>query len=899
MGRTTSALNFSGHKNFSRYEHETEKIDRNENMTRTIGFINPVGRNKRYSANNSILNNVYNYNTSNISLISFNDFNNIKSGFQLNKSFKSRTTKHKYRNLINLRPPSIETKINIDKMNFFKKPDVPRNLDVLNLILKHSPEKIDMKLVAQKMNILNKEIKDKSLNSTVKKFYDYNVIYGYKSNNIIKSYTPKLILKKPGKAKKVTKNGLEIQQIFNNSDISALFNQKCIDLNIPLKEELLNRFTDFIKLKCVNRVIDLTDCKLGLSSMLVLSEILINNNDNFSRLILSKNNFGDKGIEILLDSISDNNSILELNLSSNSISPRGGKLIFEYLLNQNSIISLDLSSEDGINRNRICAEGVKPLEEVLQTNFFIENLDISSNSIKNEGFKYLINGLKGNEVMKKLNVSNNEIDEKGIFYLKENLKNCKVEMLDLSFNPIGNEGCIAISKCLIAEKLSEINYINLSECNIKFNGVKEFFKYMKNNKKLDTILFNRNNLFSRKWIYLEEFLFNLNLKHLGLNSCSLNVAVEDISKIIIHHPTLKILELSHNQINDDSFSFFKSFPKENLTLIELDFSRNYISDRSAKYFFAKLYNNKSLQKLNFFDNQLQNDSANAIIESLKENHSLIYINLKSNRIPIRIMNEINYRIQTNKLKERGNFLPKLKREIKDLSFEPNEINVLKGRIIMQDNEKKLSVKKLKEDNKIIKLKKTETEKELNIIESQSDDLLLKLKELNESINNEIELKENEMNDFNKQCEKLQKNIVNLLAEVENLNSQNEALKEKYNDVNKKFKKSYNTTLKKFENKRKFLQIIIEQLNYKKKKFSLNQRVLDRLKNPEKFNPLNEKEIVKSNKSEDVTKRLNKIKSENNIAAKNLDEMSILKKEPKTSSSKRSKSKKGIINLKKA
>ena len=159
-------------------------------------------------------------------------------------------------------------------------------------------------------------------------------------------------------------------------------------------------------------------------------------------------------------------------------------------------------------------------------------------------------------------------------------------MLDLSFNPIGNEGCIAISKCLIAEKLSEINYINLSECNIKFNGVKEFFKYMKNNKKLDTILFNRNNLFSRKWIYLEEFLFNLNLKHLGLNSCSLNVAVEDISKIIIHHPTLKILELSHNQINDDSFSFFKSFPKENLTLIELDFSRNYISDRSAKYFFS-------------------------------------------------------------------------------------------------------------------------------------------------------------------------------------------------------------------------------------------------------------------------------------------------------------------------
>ena len=171
---------------------------------------------------------------------------------------------------------------------------------------------------------------------------------------------------------KKNKTGVEFKQILNDRDISALFNQKCFDLNIPLKEELLNRFTDYIKLKCVNRIIDLSDCKLGLSSMLVLREILINNIDNYSRLILSKNNFGDRGIEILLDSIRDNDNILELNLSSNNISPKGGKLIFEFLLDQNSIISLDLSSEDGINRNRICAEGVKPLEEVLQTNFFIE-----------------------------------------------------------------------------------------------------------------------------------------------------------------------------------------------------------------------------------------------------------------------------------------------------------------------------------------------------------------------------------------------------------------------------------------------------------------------------------------------------------------------------------------------
>ena len=130
-------------------------------------------------------------NTSNISVIPPNDFKIKKNEIQINKHFKPKTAKHKYKKLINFRPSSTETHINIDKINLFRKSNVPHNLDVLNLILKHSPEKIDMKLVAQKMNVLNKEMKKRNINSASKKFYNYNVIFGYKSNNIIKSYTPK------------------------------------------------------------------------------------------------------------------------------------------------------------------------------------------------------------------------------------------------------------------------------------------------------------------------------------------------------------------------------------------------------------------------------------------------------------------------------------------------------------------------------------------------------------------------------------------------------------------------------------------------------------------------------------------------------------------------------------
>ena len=833
-----------------------------ENLLSKTMYID-FNKNKNYSINNNNFNNIVNTNNTNISLNSFNENNNI---LKYSKSFKPKTPVHKYNNLLNLRPFSSNSNIDIDKINYYKKSNVPSDLDVLNLIIKNSPERIDLRLVAQKMNLLNKEIRQKSLNSTNKKFYDYNIIFGYKTNNIIKSYTPKLVLKKLPKKQGTNKNGQEIKQVFNEEEISSLFYQKCMDLNIPLKEELMNRFTDFIKLKCVNRVIDLTDCKLGLQSMIILREILMNNDIEYSRLILSKNNFGDKGIEILLEIIQDNSSIVELNLSSNGLTAKGGKLIFAYLLNQQSIISLDISSHEGINRNRICAEGVRLIENVLKTNYFIESIDLSSNSIKTEGFKYLINGLSGNIVLKYLNISNNEIDDKGMHYLKDNFEECKLEVLDLSSNPIGNEGCISLGKCLGSEKFSEITNVNLSDCSIRFNGIREFFKFIKTNKKLNTLVLNKNNLFSKKWVYLEDYFITLNLRNLYLSSCSLNVSVIEISKILQHHPTLKVLDLSHNQINDSSFIFFKSFPKENLSLIELDFSRNYISDKSAKYFFENLVNNRNLQRLNFFDNQLQNQSANAIIEGLKINHFLTYINLKSNRVPIRVMKEINKKIQSNKLSEKDKFLPQLKREIKDLSFDPEEINSLKVRILLQNQEKELSIQKLKEDNKIIKLKKLESKKELNKVESESNILLLKLEEINKEIKNINEMKESEISKYNDESIKIEEDLTDIQKEVERINIENERHKDKYDDIYKRLKRTYDNTFKKYEEQRKFLMIEIDQLKNKQKKYASKLRILERLKNMDKNEIIKYKEENKSNNNEN--QKENSIKEENNISIKN-------------------------------
>ena len=362
---------------------------------------------------------------------------------------------------------------------------IPAHLDILNLIIKNSPQRLDMSLIHQKINSLKRQFKVTPLDySTTKKFYEYNIIYGHKSNNIIKTYSPKLFQYNTNTKRKINLKNHQNIQVFSEYEIVELFIQKCKDLGVQVKEELKNRFISFIKEKCVNRIIDLSECSLGFNSMIILSDILNKNNDFCSRVILTKNNFGDMGIELLIEKIKNNSNIVELNLSSNNIGIKGGMIIFNYLLNQNSIISLDLSSKEGIYRNRICAEGIKLIENVLKTNFYLERIDLSSNSIKNEGLKYIVNGLISNISLKDLILSNNEINEKGILYMESKLNLCKLKHLDLSYNPIANNGLILLGKCLSEKKLNEISYLNLTECSFNFDAFKPFIKQLSKNNKI-------------------------------------------------------------------------------------------------------------------------------------------------------------------------------------------------------------------------------------------------------------------------------------------------------------------------------------------------------------------------------------------------------------------------------
>ena len=838
--KSNSSLLFINNRNRKNNSSENKVIQlRNSNL------FSYKPNNKRYT-NDSI-----NFNNT---MLEINSYKTNNKNFYKLKDYK----KDKKRK----RPNSCIQSNYYNKANNFKylqRKNVPPHLDVLNLILKNSPQRVDMSLVAQKVDSLNKQYKRDHLNSsTSKKFYEYNIIYGYKSNNIIKTYSPKLAQVNPTSKNKINLTINQNFQVFSEYEIIELFYQKCKDLNVPVKDELMNRFIAYIKEKCTNRIIDLTDCSLGFNSMFALSELLNRNQDICSRLILTKNNFGDMGIELLIEKIKDNSNIVELNLCSNNLGVKGGIIIFNYLINQNSIINLDLSSKEGIYRNRICAEGVKFIEQVLKTNFYLEKIDLSSNSLKNEGLKYLVNGLESNITLQNLILSNNEINEKGILYMETKLISCKLKHLDLSCNPISNNGLISLANCLSGKKLNEISYLNLSECSLTFEAFRLFFKKLSKNHKLQTLIFNKNNLFSYKWESLETTFSGMALKNLSLGSCHLGPVIKDISRVFIRNASIRYLDLSHNQIDDYQFDYFKNYPVNNLALEEIDFSNNFISDRSASSFFKNLMYNSSLQKLNFFDNQLQNESANAILQILKKNHNIVKINIKCNRIGIKMMKEINAQIINNKMIEKGKYLPKLKDELKGLEFNPLEINNLRDRIINSNKERETLSKKFSQEIKEYAYKKQikmeeakKIENEFLQIQNKIQKCVNKLKYINEENNNE--------NDFYiKNVDIINDKIYSIEKEIKEINIKKRLYKESQEEEIKLLRDTYESTLNKEQQMKVSISSLSKHLELIKDKYKKKLEYLEKLKNL-KIAQI-EKKQKETSKNIAVIRKMNKLNS---------------------------------------
>lgn len=142
-----------------------------------------------------------------------------------------------------------------------------------------------------------------------------------------------------------------------------------------------------------------------------ITKILLNN-DYFTHLELSKNNFRDRGCIILSEALLRNDSIIHVDLSSNDIGEEGATAIFNVLRTNNTLVSLNLKSFEGLNRNKLGPKGVESLSVFLRENKTLQFINVAATQIGLEGLNYICEGLEYNQTLFSLDISSNFLGTK-------------------------------------------------------------------------------------------------------------------------------------------------------------------------------------------------------------------------------------------------------------------------------------------------------------------------------------------------------------------------------------------------------------------------------------------------------------------------------------------------------
>ena len=834
------------------------------------------------------------------SSLSTNDL--IPNNMKTYKFFQNKTNFSKGNSQYKSRPQTTKFSINrkLLQSNLFSKSD--NKLDCLNLIIDSNPNQYNIKLIKKKMMQINplfiygseQNLKRPKLSyNTDEVYYKYNLLYANKTKNLIKTYSPKM---RPTSSsistflKKMKYNLKENIPIFDEEEMLIFAKEKCKDIGIELRDNILCKFKDFCKTRCKNRVADLSDNYFGINSMKFIVNILYNY-DRISILNLSKNNFGDEGIELLINAVKDSLSLVSLDISSNSISYKGGEHIFSIFINQQSIIHLDVSSHEGINRNRLTSKGIKNIIKYLKNNLFIESLNLSGNSLKNEGFDLICKGLNNNISLNNLNISHNDIQNTGIKKSLKIINTTKLYSINLSNNPILDEGLITFANSL--RHFPELRILNISNCGIEFKGFKELLKVLQSVRRIETLDISKNKLGSKEFEELKIYFNSFGIKYLNLSRCQLgDISAYPLGESLQQNETIRKLNISNNKITDNGFRSFIYLFNNNNTMESFDCSNNFISDLTMKDCLLYLEYNHTLKYLNLYDNQLRNEIGTLLLDILGKNKTLLSINLLYNRVQFKIIDEINRKLKLNNEKEKEKYIPDLKRNIRDLEFEPSLFKKYIKEIKKQKKQQITLSQKIKEDNKnynyLLEQQFKLVEEKQNYLQKINEELKL-LKTKISDMENNIGLTEENLIINEKQIKNKISEETHELGKIEVVNLQ---LKAEYDLSKKEYEQIISDTNIKYRESQDKILDAQKSLNEINQNFNNKNKIYEDLNNPKLLVPILKKEFSKKKSSRKlrISKRfsaldnkvinkdndnlLNKILESNNITASTSPTMAV-------------------------
>ena len=750
----------------------------------------------------------------------------------------------------------------LGKVNLFSKNEEEK-LDLLNLIIETNPNQYNSQKIKKKLLAINplflrgteENLKRPNFAlNTEEVFYKYNLLYGNNTNNLIRTYSPKM---RPMSAsissynKKISQNLNENLYVFNHEEIVGLVNARCKDLGIDVRDNMYYKFEDYTKAKCKNRIVDLSECFIGINSIMIISSILYNS-DRISRLNLTRNNLGDTGVKILINSIKDSHSLVSLNITSNSITHKGGEVIFGELINQQSIIDLNVSSIEGTNRNRLTADGIKNIEKFLKKNLFVKSLNICGNSIKDEGFINLAKGLNNNQSLNKLIISNNDIHPGGLGLGLDEISSNKLSVLNISNNPILDIGIKKLTDCL--KNFNNLNKLNVSYCGFEFPGFEHLMNLLQYIKRIEYLNISGNNIKSENFENVKPCFSTFGVKYLNMANCSLgNNSTLILGECLEGNETLKSINISNNKITDLGFRSFIPLFKNNNSIENFDCSVNYITDLTAKPFIKNLKFNRGLKRINFFDNQLKNEMGNLFIEILETNKNLISINLVYNRVQMKTIEEINRILKFNNEKQKAKFIPNLQRDIKGLQFNPDLFSFYTNNINSKRQQQGDLYKKVKKDynhfTRLINIENRKIDKKVQ----EMKNIQLKISEYQKNVKSKRENYEILMREVRTKEDEIQSKIDEEAKILKQIKSQNDFLQAEYNTTKKDLEQVILETQSKLKISQDKLDLAEKSVKHFTTQINKKTELLNNMNNPEMLVNIKKEKINRKKTRKDPIK----------------------------------------------
>ena len=399
--------------------------------------------------------------------------------------------------------------------------------------------------------------------------------------------------------------------------------------------------------------VKITDITLLPNHISSLVSFLSHSSVNLKELKIKKCNYGDIGMNILEQYITDNKgtaSTLEyVNLMGNNSSPWN---VYCAVIKQCSVSNLTICGDYGMEEFAVNMDNCLSVNTVLQSLTLCEIGKTGLNTIKtllinskllylnelNLSWKNISSKATDNSnvlLQTKFPVSNEITDSRAVTVniLWDGTNNSIPDSLNLSGQCEGDSvPFIAFGLC----NNRTICTLDISNNNISNLGAQEIARALHENQTLQALNISCNNIRVDGAKAMAEALHkNKVLQYLDIsNNNILDNGVIAISECIKKHSKLQQLVISGNNISSKGTNQLAEAVKINTTLQSLDISNNKISNDGVKFINDCLKHNCTLKELNLSENEITNEGVIELSEAISMNMTLLKLNMSKNWIAI-------------------------------------------------------------------------------------------------------------------------------------------------------------------------------------------------------------------------------------------------------------------------